>query len=46
MNTTSAALPAAPAANAGVGRRAGLVARLARDRVALVSAVLLGLIVL
>ncbi len=46
MNTTSAALPAAPAADAGVGRRAGLVARLARDRVALVSAVLLGLIVL
>jgi ABC-type dipeptide/oligopeptide/nickel transport system permease subunit len=46
MNTTSAALPAAPAANAGLGRRAGLVARLARDRVALVSAVLLGLIVL
>jgi ABC-type dipeptide/oligopeptide/nickel transport system permease subunit len=46
MNTTSAALTAAPAASAGVGRRASLVARLARDRVALVSAVLLGLIVL
>jgi ABC-type dipeptide/oligopeptide/nickel transport system permease subunit len=46
MNTTSAALPAAPAATAAVGRRAGLVARLARDRVALVSAVLLALIML
>jgi len=51
MNTiTTAALPAAPAApatDAVAGpRRASLVARLARDRVALVSAVLLALIVL
>ena len=48
MNTTTtAALPAAPATDAVAGpRRASLVARLARDRVALVSAVLLALIVL
>ena len=49
MNTATAPLPAAasaPATAAAAQRRAGLVARLARDRVALVSAVLLALIVL
>ena len=49
MNTATAPLPAAasaPATAAAAPRRAGLVARLARDRVALVSAVLLALIVL
>ena len=51
MNTTTA--PAAVSASApaathtpGGLRRAGLVARLARDRVALTSAIVLGLIVL
>lgn len=37
---------AAPAAKEGVGRRSGLVARLVRDRIAFVSAIVLGLIVL
>ena len=45
MSTESIAV-AAPAAGAGAGRRSGLVARLARDRIAFASAIVLGLVVL
>jgi ABC-type dipeptide/oligopeptide/nickel transport system permease subunit len=45
MSTESIAV-AAPAAQAGAGRRSGLVARLVRDRIAFASAIVLGLIVL
>lgn len=45
MSTESIAV-AAPAAQVGAGRRSGLVARLVRDRIAFVSAIVLGLVVL
>ena len=46
MSSNTAAVPAAPAAGSGVSRRSGVVARLARDKIAFASAIILGLIVL
>ncbi len=46
MSSSTAAAAAPAAATSGASRRSGVLARLARDRIALISAIVLGLVVL